>query len=84
MADIRRYGFYYATIELNNGGECTGVQDTTDFILDPTYVPIPEYSRDYLFKYYYPIPETVTSFDDFNGKWYYDSEHQNEATELNN
>lgn len=82
MADIRRYGFYYAT--LREDGECTGVQDTTNFILDPTYVPTPEYSRAYLLKYYYPIPETVTSFDDFNGKWYYDSEHQNEATELNN
>ena len=27
--------------------------------------------------------DSVTSFDDFQGKWYYDAAHQNEAPELN-
>lgn len=77
MAESRRYGFYYAIV-VPETGECVEVRDTTDFILDPIYVPIEEYSRGYLLKYYYPIPETVTSFDDFQGKWYTDATHSTE------
>jgi hypothetical protein len=43
--------------------------------LDRTYVPIEDDSLDYLLKYYHPIPETVTSFDDFHGNWYEDATH---------
>lgn len=77
-----RYGFKYATIRSN--GFCDGLQDTTNFILDPYYVPIEDDSLPYLTKYYHPIPATVTSFSDFHGKWYYDAEFQNEVPELNN
>ena len=77
----RRYGFKYATIRAN--GMCDGVQDTTNFILDPYYVPIDDDSLPYPLKYYHPIPETVSSFDDFHGKWYYDAEFTQEVAELN-
>ena len=77
----KRYGFKYATIRAN--GMCDGVQDTTDFILRPDYIPIDDDSLPYLLKYYHPIPETVTSFDDFHGKWYYDAEFTQEVAELN-
>ena len=71
----QNYAYKYAIIDLNLGGMCRGVQDTTTYVLDPTYVPITDDNIDYLLKYYYPIPETVTSFDDFQGLWYYDAEH---------
>lgn len=72
-----RYGFKYAEIRTSDG-LCIGLQDTTNLYLDPRYVPIEDDSLPYILKYYYPVPETVTSFDDFQGKWYYDSAHQNE------
>lgn len=68
-----RYGYKYAVIRSN--GLCTGQQDTTDYILRPDYVPIPSYDISYLMKYYWPIPDTVTSFDDFQGLWYLDADH---------
>lgn len=70
------YAYHYAVIESN--GWCVEVQDTTNYILRPDYVPIPDDNGDYLMKYYYPIPETVTSFDDFQGKWYIDANHTTE------
>ena len=79
---IRRYGFKYAIVR--EDGLCIEVQDTTVFILDRLHVPIEDDSLPYLLKYYYPIPESVSSFSDFSGKWYYDSSHQNEVSELNN
>ncbi len=75
------YAYKYATLRSN--GLCDGVMDTTDYILRPDYVPIEDDTLPYLLKYYYPMPESVTSFDDFHGKWYYDEAHQNEVTELN-
>ena len=78
---MTNYAYSYAIIDEN--GWCYQIQDTTNYCLDPTYVPTPTYSDDYLMKYYWPIPETVTSFDDWQGKWYLDAAHQNEATELN-
>jgi hypothetical protein len=69
------YAYKYATIADMSNGWCLGVQDTSDYILDPTYVPIPEYNEDYAFKYYWPIPEVITSFDDFQGQWYSDAAH---------
>lgn len=77
----RRYGYKYAIIMAN--GLCRATEDSTDYILDRFHVPINDVSLPYLLKYYYPIPETVTSFNDFQGKWYLDADHQNEATELN-
>lgn len=79
--EMRRYAYKYATLRAN--GLCDGVQDTTNYILDPLYVPIEDDSLPYPLKYYYPIPATVTSFADFQGKWYYDAAHQNEVAELN-
>ena len=76
-----RYGYKYAC--LRTSGLCTATEDTTDFILDPLYVPIPDVNLPSLMNYYYPIPEVVTSFNDFHGKWYYDAAHQNEVPELN-
>lgn len=75
------YGFKYATIREN--GMCDGIMDTTDYILRSDYVPIEDDTLPYLMKYYYPIPETVTSFDDFQGKWYADSAFTVEVPELN-
>lgn len=77
------YGYKYAVIELSEGGICLEVQDTTTYILDPSYVPIEDDTLNYALKYYYPIPETVTSFDDFQGKWYADANHTVEVPELN-
>ena len=71
-----RYAYKYALI--NESGMCIGVDDTSNYVLNPLYVPIETYNTNYLLKYYYPIPETVTSFDDFQGKWYTSSSHQTE------
>ena len=68
------YAYYYATLNQNTG-MCDGLQDTSTFILDPYYVPIEIYDANYLMKYYHPIPETVESFDDFQGQWYRDAAH---------
>jgi hypothetical protein len=68
------YAYYYAKINTTTG-MCFGLQDSSDYILDPMYVPIEIYNANYLMKYYYPIPETVESFDDFQGQWYKDAAH---------
>lgn len=77
----RRYGYKYAIVREN--GLCTSTEDCTDYILNRLYVPVDDVSLPYLMKYYYPIPAAVTSFADFQGKWYYDAAHQNEVAELN-
>ena len=77
------YAYKYAVLDLSLGGICLEVQDTTSYVLEPTHVPIEDETIDYLLKYYYPIPTTVTSFDDFQGKWYLDAEHTQEFTEGN-
>ena len=64
-------------------GMCIEVQDITNYILDPLYVPIEDDTLPYFLKYYHPIPESVTSFSDFQGKWYTDSTFQTEVPELN-
>lgn len=71
------YAYAYARIDLTTG-ECYQVDDTTNYVVRRDYVPIPEYYENYLLKYYYPIPESVTSFDDFKGKWYTDATHTTE------
>lgn len=76
-----QYQYKYAVIRSN--GLCTGTQDTTNYVLNRLYVPIEDDSLPYLMKYYYPIPEAVTSFDDFQGKWYADAAHTIEVPELN-
>lgn len=75
------YGFKYAVIREN--GLCTMVQDTTNYILDRLYVPIEDDDLPYLMKYYHPIPDKVTSFDDFHGLWYSDSTFTTLVPELN-
>lgn len=64
----KRYGYKYAVLREN--GMCIATEDTTSYILDPLYVPIADDTLNYLLKYYHPIPESVTSFNDFQGKWY--------------
>lgn len=77
----RRYGFKYAIVMEN--GLCRATEDTTDYILDRLHVPIDDVTLPYLMKYYHPIPATVTSFNDFQGKWYADSAFTVEVPELN-
>lgn len=69
------YAYKYAIIADLTNGLCLGVQDTSDYILDPTYVPVESIDVPYELKYYWPIPTTVTSFDDFQGQWYSDAAH---------
>lgn len=69
------YAYQYAVLGNLTNGRCTQVLDTSEYILDPAYVPISEYNRNYALKYYWPIPETVESFDDFQGQWYSDAAH---------
>lgn len=66
------YAYKYAIL---SDGQCWEVRDTSDYILRPDYVPIEDYNLDYFLKYYYPVPETVTSHDDFQGQWYEDAAH---------
>ena len=68
-----RYAYKYAVIREN--GLCVAVQDRTDYILDPLYIPITDDTVNFALKYYYPIPEVVNSFSDFNGLFYYDVAH---------
>lgn len=68
------YAYKYARIQLTNG-MCRGIMDTSDYTLSPDLIPIEDETINYLFKYYWPIPETVTSFDDFQGLWYLDAAH---------
>ena len=75
------FAFKYAQIMEN--GLCRGTRDTTDYILDRLFVPIPDHTLPYLMKYYHPIPDVVNSFDDFQGKWYSDAAFTIEAPELN-
>jgi hypothetical protein len=65
------YAYYYARIL--ESGKCVEVIDDTVYIDEPDHIRIPEPSMVYLLKYY----------NRANGKWYYDAEFQNEATELN-
>lgn len=77
----RRYGYKYAIVMEN--GLCRGTEDCTEYILNRLYVPVEDVSLPYLMKYYHPIPDTVTSFSDFQGKWYTDSTFTVEVPELN-
>ena len=71
------YAYHYAIVSEDDGW-CLETQDTSEYILEPTFVPIDDAWGDYLLKYYWPLPETVSSFDDFQGKWYTDVAHTNE------
>lgn len=61
------YAYYYAEIQ-NEDGLCVGIMDTTvpdqagPTLSGTTYVPIPVYDDEYVFKYY------------LNGNWYEDAE----------
>ena len=50
------YAYCYAIIGDVSTGRCTGVDDTTTYILSPTDVPVPECSYHYALKYYLPSP----------------------------
>ena len=69
------YAYKYAVLNLDFNGICLGLEDTSAYILNPTHVPIEDDSIDYTLKYYYPIPEEVTSFASFQGLFYLDSAH---------
>lgn len=69
---MQNYAYKYAVLV---DGQCWELQDTTNYILRPDYVPIEDDTIEYFLKYYHPVPETVTSFDDFQGLWYLDAEH---------
>lgn len=79
----QRYGYKYAIIGDLTNGLCLGADDRTDYILRPDYVPISDIYAGYELKYYWPIPTTVTSFSDFQGKWYTDAAHTILAEGLN-
>ena len=79
---MEQYAYKYAII-MAGTGLCRGTSDTSNYILDPLYVPIEDTSLPYLMKYYHPIPDEVTDFSDFNGKWYSDSSYNVEVPELN-
>ena len=72
-----QYQYHYAIVRENNG-LCTGTLDSSSYTLNRTYVPIDDADKDYPLKYYWPLPETVTSFDDFQGKWYTSSTYETE------
>lgn len=76
-----QFQYKYALIEEN--GLCLGLRDTTNYVLDRLYVPIEDDSLPYLMKYYHPIPDAVSSFSDFQGKWYSDAAFTVEVPELN-
>lgn len=69
------YAYKYAIVRTN--GLCTGIADTSDYMLDPLYIPITDDSVNFALKYYYPIPDadSLTSFADFQGLFYYDAAH---------
>lgn len=69
----QNYAYKYAIVRSN--GLCTGIQDTSNYILDPLFIPIEDNTVNFALKYYYPIPETVTSFADFQGLFYLDAAH---------
>lgn len=76
------YAYQYAKCRVSDG-LCTATQDTSTYILNPTYVPIDDADGPYLLKYYWPLPDIVESHDDFQGKWYSDAAHTIEVPELN-
>ena len=69
------YAYHYAIVRESDGW-CLEAQDTSTYILDPTFVPIENIDTftNYL-KYYWPLPEVVNSFDDFQGTWWNDAAH---------
>lgn len=71
--NAQNYQYKYARIREN--GMCTAISDTSDYILNPLYIPIEDETINYLLKYYYPIPESVTCFADFQGLFYLDADH---------
>ena len=69
------YAYHYAIVQESNG-LCLETQDSSVYRLIRNYIPIDDaHSGEHLLKYYWPLPETVTSFDDFQGQWYTDEAH---------
>ena len=71
-----QYEYQYAILRASDG-LCRGIEDTSTYVLDPTYVPILDDSINWAFKYYYPMPDvdSLTSFADFQGLFYLDAAH---------
>ena len=67
----QNYEYYYAVINLTTG-KCTQVRDTSSYFNRADHIPIDEPNGDYVFKYYYPIPQEA---GDYNGSWYEDAAH---------
>lgn len=81
-----QYAYKYAILDTDPTyyGQCIEMMDTTTYVLRPTYVPVTDVDTvDFTLKWYYPIPETVTSFDDFQGLFYHDEAHTQPYTEGN-
>lgn len=55
----QQYAYYFAQID--STGMCIGVHYCTDYETDPSYIQIPVYDEEYIFKYY------------INGNWYEDA-----------
>ena len=68
------YAYHYAIVQEDNGW-CLETQDTSAYILKRNFVPVDSIDNEYILKYYWPLPDTVTSFDDFQGQWYEDAAH---------
>ena len=68
------YAYNYASIDIATKMCIQVITDTNDLSnsvpAGEMYIPIPEYSEEYLLKYY----------DESTGKWYYDAEMTNEWT----
>ena len=65
------YEYYYAVIDLTDG-MCTQVRDTSLRYDRADHIPLDELHMNYIFKYYYPIPQAA---GDYNGSWFEDVEH---------
>lgn len=73
-----QYAHKYAILDTNPAyyGQCIEMQDTTSRIFDPMHIPVTDIDNvDFILKWYYPIPESVESFDDFHGLFYHDEAH---------
>ena len=82
----QQYAYKYAILDTDPTyyGQCIEIADTTTYILDPMHVPVTDIDTvDFTLKWYYPIPETVTSFDDFQGLFYHDDAHTQPYVEGN-
>lgn len=65
--------YNYAVVD--DSGKCYDLRTSTFCICDKRHVPIKTITRQYLSKYYWPLPEFVDTDADFTGEWYLDALH---------